>query len=214
MEETEEGFVPWERGQPAPWVLKVFGGVPKGGYAWLSKIVLALAVLSLGLFSVTRLLLIHWVWLVPASLGSLFALGLVYIVLEMRRPPLLTLDLRGEELTLLRPGQPETRVPLGSVGIDDHPSEHCFDLRHLPDGLVLASVARDSVRDVSLYETVRRYLLVPPSRRPALPPPGSSRPKFYRWFLLAWGTIILVMVLWALYENYAAPRSYEPFSNP
>ena len=214
MTEEEGQRAPWETGQPSPWVLKVFGGPPKGAYAWLSKIVLALAAISLGAFSVTRLLLIHWVFLVPASLGSLLALGLVYIVLEKRRTPVLILHFRDEVLTLVRPGLSERKVPLGSVAIDDRPSEHRFDLRHLPDGEVLCSLARDSVRDVSLYETVRRYLSLPAPSRPSLPPQGPPRPKFYRWFILTWGVIILVMILWALYENYAAPRSYEPFSNP
>jgi len=214
VEEIFEEPDPWETGQPSPWTLKVFGGAPKGAYFWLSKIVLALAVLSLGAFSVTRLMLIHWVFLVPASLGSLLALGVVYIVIEMRRPPVAVLDLRPEGLTVFLPGQPERKEPLSRVGLRDLLSEHRIELLLLPEEELLCSVSRDAVRDVSLYETIRRYLMIPPQGRPPMPASVPSRSRFYRWFILAWGAIVLVMILWTLYENYAAPRSYEPFSNP
>ena len=206
--------LPWQTGSPAPWVLKIFGGPPTGASLWLTRSVLALAVLSLGLFTVTRLMLIHWVFLVPASLGSLLALGTLYVVLEMRRSPVAFLEIRPKELVVRHPGIPDRLVPLDEAGIRDHPGDYCFDVVHLPEGELLLSVSRDSVRDVSLYETIRRFLLLPPFRRPPVPVAGSSRSRLYRWFILAWGMIILVMILWALYENYAAPRSYEPFSNP
>lgn len=215
-EEAREGFPesPWKTGSPGPWMLKVFGGSPKGAYAWLSKIVLFLAVLSLGLFSVTRLMLIHWVFLVPASLGSLLALGVLYIFLEMRRRPVLILELREEGLSVRRPGEEPRIFPTRSILLRDFPEEHRFELATGSGGEALCSVSRNAVRDVSLYETIRRYLSLSPARRPPIPSPGPSRARLYRWFTLGWGLIIGIMILWALYENYAAPRSYEPFSNP
>ncbi len=210
----EDPPLPWQTGSPAPWVLKIFGGPSTGASLWLTRGVLAVAVLSLGLFTVTRLMLIHWVFLVPASLGSLLALGTLYVVLEMRRPPVAFLEIRPGELVVRRPGTEDRVVPLDEAGILDQPGDHCFVVLHLPDGERLLSVSRDAVRDVSLYETIRRFLLLPSFRRPPVPSPSSSPRRFYRWFIMAWGLIILIMILWALYENYAAPRSYEPFSNP
>ena len=205
---------PWQAGSPAPWILKVFGGPPSGLSQWLTRVVLALAILSLGLFTVTRLMLIHWVFLVPASLGSLLALGTLYVVLEMRRPPVAVLEIGPDCLIVKRPGGEEERLSLDDVSLKENPGDYRFEIVHVPDGNVVLSVARDAVRDVSLYETIRRFLSLPPFRRPPVPVAAASRNRFYRWFILSWGLIILIMILWALYENYAAPRSYEPFSNP
>ncbi len=206
--------VPWQTGSPAPWILKIFGGPPSGLSMWLTRVVLALAFLSLGLFTVTRLMLIHWVFLVPASLGSLLALGTLYVVIEIRRPPVAILEIRPEALVVRWPERGEDVIPLDGVALREPPGEYRFEILRVPEGDVVLSVARDSVRDVSLYETIRRFLSLPSFRRPPVPVATSSRSRFYRWFILSWGLIILIMILWALYENYAAPRSYEPFSNP
>lgn len=213
MDETEQPPVPWAAGSPTPWILKVYGPVPRGGYAWLSRGIFWLAVLSLGLFSVTRLLLIHWVFLIPASLGSLSLLGLFYVLLEMRRPPLFSIDVRPEGLAIAESGTLSSRVPLGEIVLEDRPSAHRFLLVRRPGEEVLCEVAREQVRDVSLFETLRRYFSMPSPARPPLSA-GGSRSRAARWFLGLWAVIVIVMVLWALYENHAAPRSYEPFTNP
>ncbi len=205
---------PWRAGSPAPWILKIFGGPPSGLSQWLTRAVLALAVLSLGLFTVTRLMLIHWVFLVPASLGSLLALGTLYVILEMRRPPVAVLEIRPDSLVVRRPGREEEVLSLDAVALREIPGEYRFEIVRMPEESVALSVAREAVRDVSLYETIRRFLSLPPFRRPPVPVATSSRSRFYRWFILSWSLIIMIMILWALYENYAAPRSYEPFSNP
>ena len=213
-QEVEGVSTPWETGSPVPWILKVFGGPPKGAALWLTRGVLALAALSLGLFTVTRLMLIHWVFLVPASLGSLLALGALYLLLEWRRSPVAILEIGPKELLIRRPGEETRSVPIERIGLREWPADHRFEVLRLPDEEVLLSVPRDAVRDVSLYETIRRFLLLPPSARPPLPVSSGSKNRSYRWLLMAWGLIVLIMVLWALYENYVAPRSYEPFSNP
>lgn len=215
------GSLPWQTGSPGPWRLLVYGGPPRGPLLWITRGMLVLALLSLGLFTVTRLLLIHWVFLVPASLGSLFLLGALYVLLEMRRPPVAVLELRPGELSY-REGSPDVRgrksgegilLSLADVGLgESDPS--CLSLVRLDTGESFARVPREAVRDVSQFETIRRYLTVPPSCRPPIPPAGPPKKRLYRWFLLSWGVIVLLMILWALYENYAAPRSYEPFSNP
>jgi hypothetical protein len=205
---------PWRTGSPAPWILKIFGGPPSGLSQWLTRAVLALAVLSLGLFTVTRLMLIHWVFLVPASLGSLLALGTLYVILEMRRPPVAVLEIRPDSLVVRRPGREEEVLSLDAVALREIPGEYRFEIVRMPEESVALSVAREAVRDVSLYETIRRFLSLPPFRRPPVPVATSSRSRFYRWFILSWSLIIMIMILWALSENYAAPRSYEPFCNP
>ncbi len=216
MTQTTESVPPsgWESGSPAPWILKIFGGLRRGPAVWLTRGALALAGVSLGLFTVTRLMLIHWVFLVPASLGSLFVLGCLYLLLEMRRKPVAILEIRPGEVIILRTGEDAVTLPLGEAGLRDRADEHCFDILRLPEEEVLLSVPRDAVRDVSLYETIRRFLSVPPAQRLPVPVLSQTKGRFYRWFIMAWSLIILLMVLWALYENYAAPRSYEPFSNP
>lgn len=211
--EISSGDLPWGTGAPGPWTLRLFGGPPRGATLWVTRSMLALAFLSLGLFTVTRLLLIHWVFLVPASLGSLFALGALYVVLEMRRPPLAILEVRQNEISYRTlPGE-EILLPLEKVGLG-RSEVSFFELVRLESGESLARVSRESVRDVSGFETIRRYLSLPPASRPPIPASRPSGRRSYRWLLLGWSAIILLMVLWALYENHAAPRSYEPFSNP
>jgi len=213
--------LPWQTGAPGPWRLQVYGGPPRGPLLWITRGMLVLALLSLGLFTVTRLLLIHWVFLVPASLGSLFLLGALYVLLEMRRPPVAVLELCPGELSYREgPAVRGDREPgegillsLSEVGLGESDASR-FDLVRLDTGESFARVLRESVRDVSQFETIRRYLSIPPSLRPPIPPAGPPKKRLYRWFLLSWGLIVLLMILWALYENYAAPRSYEPFSNP
>lgn len=205
--------LPWSTGAPGPWTLKLFGAPPRGATLWVTRSMLALAFLSLGLFTVTRLLLVHWVFLVPASLGSLFALGALYVVLEMRRPPLAVLEVRQNGLSYRAATEEEIRLPLEKVALGASEVSF-FDLVRLDTGETVARIQRESVRDVSGFETIRRYMALAPSRRPPIPASAPSRPRTYRWLLLGWGTIVLMMILWALYENHAAPRSYEPFSNP
>ena len=211
--EDPAGRLPWRTGSPGPWVLPLFGGAPRGATLWVTRAMLVLAFLSLGLFTVTRLLLIHWVFLVPASLGSLFLLGALYVLLEMRRPPLAVLEIRPNELSYRTEPEGELLLPLEKVALGESDISF-FDLVRLDTGETIARISRESVRDVSGFETIRRYLALPPAARPPIPSSGSSRKRSYRWLLLGWGAIILLMVLWALYENHAAPRSYEPFSNP
>lgn len=205
--------VAWRTGAPGPWTLKLFGAPPRGATLWVTRSMMVLAFLSLGLFTVTRLLLIHWVFLVPASLGSLFALGALYVVLEMRRPPLAVLEVRQNELSYRASAGEEVLLPLERVALGTSEGSF-FDLVRLDTGETVARIRRESVRDVSSFETIRRYLALAPSLRPPIPASAPARPRTYRWLLLGWGTIVLLMILWALYENHAAPRSYEPFSNP
>ncbi|MGC8528927.1 MAG: hypothetical protein ACP5OP_01835 [Leptospirillia bacterium] len=212
--EDSLGRLPWRTGAPGPWVLRLFGGAPRGATLWVTRAMLVLAFLSLGLFTVTRLLLIHWVFLVPASLGSLFLLGALYVLLEMRRPPLAVLEIRPNEVSYRTASEGEILLPLEKVVLGESDVSF-FDLVRLDTGEIFAHISRESVRDVSGFETIRRYLALSPASRPPLPSSsGSSRKRSYRWFILGWAAIILLMVLWALYENHAAPRSYEPFSNP
>ena len=211
--EDLSGNLPWRTGAPGPWTLRLLGGPPRGAALWVTRSMLALAFLSLGLFTVTRLLLIHWVFLVPASLGSLLALGVLYVVLEMRRPPLALLEIRQGELSYRAATEAEILLPLEKVALGASEVSF-FDLVRIDTGETFARILRESVRDVSGFETIRRYLSLPPSSRPPIPSANPSRQRSYRWLLLGWGAMILLMILWALYENHAAPRSYEPFSNP
>ena len=68
-----------------------------------------------GLFSITRLFRVHWVFLVPLSLGSLALFMVAVLFFRMREKPLKALWVEGDSLCILldpgTPGHPRADTP-------------------------------------------------------------------------------------------------------
>ena len=120
------------------------------------------AAFFIGLFSVTRLFLIHWVWLVPLSLGSLVLFMVAVLYFRMREKPHISLWIENDSLFILRgpglPGESPDRYALSSIRVE--PEEEGFpkELRILRDNELLLSFTLLQVRDVTLYREIAHVL--------------------------------------------------------
>ena len=178
-----------------------------------------IAAFFIGLFSLTRLFMIHWVWLVPVSVGSLATLMLAILYFRFREKPVQAIWLENSTLclaSLLASAEPLVlRFPLSeiqaeSAGKGSIPRE----IRFRKGNELLLSCPIEQVRDVTLYEEIwHRFSPSPEVFSARLPAGKEKRGKFF-WNVLPWVLIALLMAGWELYENHLAPRNYGPFSNP
>lgn len=197
-------YPPKRAGNPEKKILAAFFGI---------------AAFFIGLFSLTRLFMIHWVWLVPLSVGSLAALMLAILYFRFREKPIQAIWLENSTLcfsTLLTSAEPHVlRFPLSdiqaeSAGKGGIPRE----IRFRKGNELLLSCSIEQVRDVTLYEEIwHRFSPSPEVFSARLPAATEKRGKFF-WTVLPWVLIALLMAGWELYENHLAPRNYGPFSNP
>ncbi len=181
----------------------------KGDRAVLVTFILAFV--GVGLFSVTRLFLVHWVFLIPVSLGSATLLGVILILRKYREKPEAILHIGASELrfeTLKQPSEPAVTVPLDRVTIQSvgsgEPAEE--GIRLLGPYGDIATIRLVQVRDVSLFRQIARYFSLPADRRPAIMgEQQSAKKKGLSWFLVAYGLIALLLTAWAVYEHTSTP---------
>lgn len=184
-----------------------------------------LAATGVGVFSLTRLLLIHWVWLVPVSVGSMALLMIVLLFFRFRERPFLALQVTSDALCLedfssssglFRKKPVISRYALSDVMAETLGSGVPPDgFRMMTGNRILFECRLHQVKDVSLYLGICRYFSMDPDCRPSIPPGKAAiSKKTLFWFLLAWGLIVVLMVAWSLFENWMLPRNYGPFSNP
>lgn len=178
-----------------------------------------IAAFFIGLFSLTRLFMIHWVWLVPVSVGSLAALMLAILYFRFREKPVQAIWLENSTLCLASLpafGEPLVlRFPLSdiraeSAGRGNIPRE----IRFRKGDELLLSCPIEQVRDVTLYEEIWHRFSPPPEVFSARLSAGKEKRGKFFWTVLPWVLIALLMAGWELYENHLAPRNYGPFSNP
>lgn len=185
----------------------------------ITRITFFLAFVGVGLFSVTRLFLIHWVWLIPVSLGFLTLLAIVLLALRVREKPQYKLRVGREELCIdtgTSAGEHTNCYPIGEVTARRLSGEE-----YPPEGFSLIFEGREicechlfGVRNVSLYQDVFEYFTLPQDERPEIGPEKESLPrKKLSWFLLAYGLIALLLTLWAVYEH-RDPGIESPFPRP
>ncbi|BAM07752.1 hypothetical protein [Leptospirillum ferrooxidans] len=174
----------------------------------ITRITFFLAFAGVGLFSVTRLFLIHWVWLIPVSLGFLTLLAIVLLAMRVREKPKFTLRVEREQLCI------DTGTTTGEA------TSHCYPVgevtaRRLPgtvdppesfalifEGMEICECHLFGVRNVSLYQDIFEYFSLPAGERPEMTPEKERLPrKKLSWFLLAYGLIALILTLWAAYEH-------------
>ena len=180
-----------------------------------------LAAFFVGLFSVTRLFLIHWVWLVPLSLGSLVLFMVAVLYFRIREKPLEALWLEKDGLFLLPdPGSPEStavRYPLSEIRVEKEGQGLPTTMRIYHGDTLLLSFSLVQVRDVTLYGEIARLLETPSdtfsTSSSVSPAKMAGKGKFF-WVILPWSLIVLLMAAWEIYESHLAPRNYGPFSNP
>jgi hypothetical protein len=151
-----------------PASLSIYPAAMKGGVdEKLTRIIFFLAFAGIGVFSVTRLFLIHWVWLIPVALGSLTLLAITIIVMKGREKPRLRVRVGREDLCL------------DTVGESEEPTSRCYPIRDVsakrlsgegnpPERFSLMFEGREicecnlfGVRNVSLYQTIFEYFRIP-----------------------------------------------------
>ncbi|OOH73909.1 hypothetical protein [Leptospirillum ferriphilum] len=181
----------------------------------------AISAFFIGLFSLTRLFLIHWVWLVPLSLGSLVLFMVAVLYFRIREKPLFSLWIENDTLCVQKnpglPGAFPERYFLSMTRMEPEDEEIPKEIRIFQGNEPLVSFSMLQVRDVTLYREIAHLLQRPPD---IFSSAGSDRPeksvkkgKFF-WVVLPWAMIVLLMAAWEIYENHLAPRNYGPFSNP
>jgi len=186
----------------------------------LTRITFFLAFVGIGLFSVSRLFLIHWVWLIPVSLGSLTLLAITILAMRMREKPRFRIRVDRENLCI----EPDEQ----SGG---H-TNRCYPIREIsarrlsgegtpPERFSLIFEEREicecdlfGVRNVSLYQEIFEYFGLSKDERPEIGPQKELIPrKKLSWFLLAYGLIALILTLWAVYEHQP-PQTEITFPRP
>ena len=174
----------------------------------ITRITFFLAFAGVGLFSVTRLFLIHWVWLIPVSLGFLTLLAIVLLAMRVREKPKFTLRVERETLCIdtgaITGEATRHCYPIGEVaarrlsGSGDPPESFAL----IFEGMEICECHLFGVRNVSLYQDIFEYFTLPGDERPAM---GAEKERLPRkklsWFLLAYGLIALILTLWAAYEH-------------
>lgn len=174
-----------------------------------------------GLFSITRLFRVHWVFLVPLSLGSLALFMAAVLYFRMREKPLKALWVEGDSLCILldpgTPGASPSRYPLSSIRVESKGEGVPTEIRIFRENDPLLSLALVQVRNVTLYCEIARFLQrLPDTFFPLDSEKGEKsvgKGKFF-WVVLPWALIVILMAAWEIYENHLAPRNYGPFSNP
>jgi hypothetical protein len=186
----------------------------------ITRITFFLAFVGVGLFSVTRLFLIHWVWLIPVSLGSLTLLAITILALRAREKPRFRIRIGREDVcidTIGTSGERTTRCyPVGDISAGNPAGEgtppESFSLFF--KGQEICQCNLFGVRNVSLYQDIFEYFGLPREKRPEIGPKKEIIPKKkLSWFLLAYGLIALLLSLWAIYQH-RSPEMEAPFPRP
>lgn len=181
----------------------------------------AISAFFIGLFSLTRLFLIHWVWLVPLSFGSLVLFMVAVLYFRMREKPLFSLWIENDTLCVLKdpwlPGTSAERHPLSSIRMEPEDEDLPGEIRIFRGNEQMLSLTLLQVRDVTLYREIAHLLQGLPdnfsSNGADRQEKSVEKGKFF-WVVLPWAMIVLLMAAWEIYENHLAPRNYGPFSNP
>lgn len=174
----------------------------------------------IGLFSLTRLLLIHWVWLVPFSVGSLAALMLAILYFRFREKPIQALWIENDSLCLsslpTTSSEPVVlRFPLSEINAESSGKGRIpQEIRFSKGEELLLSCPIEQVRDITLYEEIWHRFSPSPEVFSDRPPEGGKKRGKFFWTVLPWVFIALLMAGWEIYESHLAPRNYGPFSNP
>lgn len=181
----------------------------------ITRITFFLAFAGVGLFSVTRLFLIHWVWLIPVSLGFSTLLAIVLLAARVREKPLYKIRVGRKEICIdtgTKAGEQTTHCyPIGEVTArrlfgEEEPSEG-FSL--IFEGREICECHLFRVRNVSLYQDIFEYFTLARDERPEIGPEKERLPrKKLSWFLLAYGLIALLLTLWAVYEHRSPVTSF------
>lgn len=204
-----------------PAALSIYPSGTKGGKdERLTRITFFLAFVGIGIFSVTRLFLIHWVWLIPVSLGSLTLLAMTILAMRVREKPLFRIRVGREDVFIDTLGESggitSRRYPTREVsarrvyGEGTPPERFCL----IFEGQKICECDLFGVRNVSLYQNIFEYFELFKDERPEIVAEKELLPrKKLSWFLLAYGLIALLLTLWAVYEHQS-PQMESPFSRP
>lgn len=212
--ETGEYFEKTPQGYPSlPWTLTTF--IRSGGWKRLPgvRIVFVFSVLSSVLLLAVHAVGVKGRWFVPAAVGYLLFPGIYQILFRFLENPAVTIRVTSSEVQIVNHdagmGIASVATPISSVRAVSETGD-----RQPPDAFCLASEETPpvefrigNIRDPSLYEAMWRYFSQDPAVRLPLQDlvatseirTGSRGKKWST--VLGWGLMILLIILWDVYEK-------------